>query len=334
MQLHAMTSNRVIAAVILATVSCGGDKITPPEPTPSEQIAEARAAPDGAAYQLVQNVIVTFVKPAVGADPAGFFVQAQRVGPALFIATAPSTLNPVPTVGDEVSFTITTMGTTAGLRQAVGIAGFERTSQANSIAGFVQNVSNRADLVSNVTGYESEIVTVSGTATSSPTPVGTGFLQAGFSTAGVASDPSLKLRVRTTLAASLDIGSGCHVTLDLVPMWRNGTTAQLSAWTSFDIVVSSCPAPNVGGSEAMSATTVEVRFDRLIEPGSVAADGSQFTVPGLTVSGATVDGNTVTLTTTTQTSGLSYTVTVAGTVTDTYGTALNPAANTTTFTGF
>jgi hypothetical protein len=84
----------------------------------------------------------------------------------------------------------------------------------------------------------------------------------------------------------------------------------------------------------MSSTTVDVRFDRLIEPGSVAANGSQFTVAGLTVSGATVSQKAVTLTTTTQTPGLSYTVTVAGTVSDTYGTALNPAANTATFTGF
>lgn len=330
-----MIPNRVlVTAAILAAAACGSEKPVEPEPTPSEQIAEARGAPDGATFVVVTNVIVTFVKPAVGADPAGFFVQAARLGPALFIAVDPATLSPVPIIGDEVSFTITNMGTTAGLRQAAGITGFQRTSEANSIGGFVQNVSNRGDLVSNVTAYESEIVSVSGTATSALGAAGTGFQQASFSTAGLAADPSLKLRLPTTLATALDLASGCLVTLDLVPMWRNGTTAQLSAWTSFDIIVSSCPAPNVGGSEAMSSTTVDVRFDRLIEPGSVVADGNQFTVPGLTVSGATVFRKTVTLTTTTQTPGLSYTITVAGTVNDTYGTALNPAANTTTFTGF
>lgn len=329
-----MTSNRVVvAAAILAAAACGSEKPVQPEPTPSELIAAARSAPDGATYLVVTNVIVTFVKPLVGADPAGFFVQAERLGPALFIAVDPATLSPVPIIGDEVNFTITTMGTTAALRQATGIAGFQRTSQANSIGGFVQNVSNRADLVSNVTAYESEIVNVSGTATSALTAAGTGFRQANFGTVGLAADPSLKLRLPTTLAADLDLASGCTVALDLVPVWRNETTTQLSAWTSFDIAVSNCPAPNVVGAEALSATSVDVRFDRLISAVSIAADGSQFTVPGLTVSAATVSGRTVTLTTSTQTQGVGYTVTVLNTVTDTYGTALNSAANSAAFTG-
>lgn len=328
-----MTANRVIAGALLATVACGGDEAVQPEPTPSEMIAAARAAPDGATYLLVQNVLVTFVKPLVGGEPAGFVVQAQRIGPALFIAVAPAGLAPAPFVGDEVSFTITVMGTAGGMRQATGIAGYQRTSQGNSIGSFVQVVSNRADLVSNVALYETEIVNVSGTATGTFGAAGTGFRQATFSTVGLPSDSSLKVRLPTALATSLDVTAGCDVALDLVPLWRSGTTALLSAWTSFDIAVSNCPAPNVGGAVALSSTSVDVGFDRFVADVSVAPNGSQFTIPGLTVSAASVNGKTVTLTTSTQTQGTSYTVTVAQTVTDTYGTALNGAATSATFLG-
>ena len=329
-----MNSQRLLAAFILTTMSCGGDNGTQPMPTPSERIAAARAAPDGPTTLPIDSARVTFVKPLIGGDPAGFFIQAGSIGPALFIAVDPASVSPVPVVGDKVSFTISAMGTTAGLRQATGISRFTRISQGNSISGFVQDVSTRSDLVTNVTSYESELIRAVGTTSSDFAAAGAGYSAGGLSTVGLPADPSLDLRVPTTLATSLDLTSGCAVTVDLVPMWRNGSTAQVSAWSSSDIQVASCPAPRVAGAEASSSTSVQVHFDRLIEAGSVSANGSQFTIPGLTVSAASVSGKTVTLTTSAQTNGNSYTVTVVGTVTDTRGTALNPAARSATFSGF
>lgn len=329
-----MNANRVVALAILAAAACGGDNAVQPEPTPSERIEAARNAPDGATYQVIAHVLVTFLKPLVGSEPAGFSIQAQSVGPALFVAVDPATLTPPPVVGDDVTFTVTVMGTTGGMRQAMGIAGWARESQGNSIGPLVQNVSNRADLVSNVTGYETEVIHAAGTITSAFSTSGPGFSASSVSTLGLPADPSLKLRVPTSLALSLDLASGCNFTLDDVPLWRNGATAQLAAWSAFDVQVSGCPAPQVVGAEAGSFTSVDVRFDRLVAATSVDANGSQFTIPGLTVSAAAVNGKTVTLTTTAQTTSSSYTVTVFHTVTDTYGTSLNGAANTASFTGY
>ena len=331
-----MNSQRLLAAFILTTMSCGGDNGTEPMPTPSERIAAARAAPDGPTTLPIDSARVTFVKPLIGGDPAGFFIQAGSIGPALFIAVDPASVSPVPVVGDKVSFTISAMGTTAGLRQAtaISISGFTRISQGNSITGLVQDVSTRADLVSSVTSYESELIHLVGTTTTDFGAAGAGYSAGGLSTIGLPADPSLDLRLPTALATSLDLTSGCAVTVDLVPMWRNGATAQVSAWSGSDIQVTSCPAPRVAGAEASSSTSVQVHFDRLIEAGSVSANGSQFSVPGLTVSAASVSGKTVTLTTSAQTNGNSYTVTVAVTVTDTRGTGLNPAARSATFSGF
>jgi hypothetical protein len=56
------------------------------EDNASAQVAAARIAPDGPASLQVDKVIITYVKPLIGNDPAGFFVQASKAGPALFVA--------------------------------------------------------------------------------------------------------------------------------------------------------------------------------------------------------------------------------------------------------
>ena len=118
-------------------------------------------------------------------------------------------------------------------------------------------------------------------------------------------------------------------------MWRFTTQAQPSAWAQADFTAVSRPAPKVTSVAATSATSVTVTFDRTIDPASVLANGSQFTLSnGLTVSAATVSGKTVVLTTATQTGGTSYTVTVAGSVQDTQAKGVDAAANSGTFNGY
>ncbi len=79
---------------------------------------------------------------------------------------------------------------------------------------------------------------------------------------------------------------------------------------------------------------MRVTFDRNIRASSVLANGSQFTFnQGLVATAATVSGNTVTVTTGAQGAGTSYTVTVAGTVTDLAGTGLG-ATKTANFFGY
>ena len=204
----------------------------------SVQIAAARVAADGAASLPVVNALVTYVKPFIGADPAGFFVQSQQLGPALFIAVDPATLTPVPAAGDRVSFTITTMATVASLRQAASISGFSRLSAGNAFAGLVQDVSGAANLASGIDSYESELIRVVGTISGAFQASGSGYLAAPFNTAGVTG--SLQLRVPSTLVASLSLAQGCQVTLNQVPMWRFNATAQVSGWVAGDLTAVSC----------------------------------------------------------------------------------------------
>lgn len=80
------------------------------------------------------------------------------------------------------------------------------------------------------------------------------------------------------------------------------------------------PAPGLVSATATAATTVALRFDQEIAPGSVAA--AAFTIGGLAVSAAALsDVHVVTLTTATQGEG-SYTVSVGPAVTNRQGVAV------------
>ncbi|HEX8830377.1 MAG TPA: Ig-like domain-containing protein, partial [Longimicrobium sp.] len=182
--------------------------------------------------------------------------------------------------------------------------------------------------------YESRYISITGTLAAAPASAGTGFVSAQINTTGTSGNNLLRFRVPATLASQYDLALGCTVSAT-APMWRFTTQAQPSAWAQADINSVSCPAPKVTGATVNSATQVTVTFDRTISAASVMANGSQFTFNnGLTATAATVSGKTVVLTTSTQTGGVSYTVTVASTVTDVLGTPVSASAASATFTGY
>lgn len=101
------------------------------------------------------------------------------------------------------------------------------------------------------------------------------------------------------------------------------------------MVSSTCPGPRVTGAQAAGPESVIVSFDRRIDPATVLADGSQFSIAGLTVTGASAPGNReVRLETSAQAPRRLYTVTVASTVRDNAGTGVEPASRTGTFRGW
>lgn len=91
----------------------------------------------------------------------------------------------------------------------------------------------------------------------------------------------------------------------------------------------------VVSASATAADTVRVVFSSPVKTACVAADGSQFSIDNdLTITGAVVNGNEVNLTTSPQGEGLSYTVSVAATVTDADDNGIDPAGNSALFTGY
>ncbi len=323
----------VYDADVPADADLSPDADITPDATPIDNgIDEARAAADGAVDLPIVEVLVTYLKPGIGNDPAGFFVQAETTGPALFVAIDPAGLTTPVAVGDLVSFTITEMDTTGSLRQATAISGETIISSNNDITGLVQDVSAAADLVTALDDYESELVIAQLTVTEAFGGAGSGFTAGVVETAAVTANADLRLRLPATLQASIGLVPTCTATLAATPVWRFNTAAQLSAFDASELTAT-CPPPLVVEAVAVSTTEVTIEFDRGIDAGSLVADGSQFTFDnGLVASAATVDGRVVTITTGTMLDGNDYTTTIADTLLDVLGTAVAAPNNTALFT--
>lgn len=300
----------------------------------SDWLEAARTAADGAGLALpVAKAYVTVIRPAVGNDPAGFFVQAEMGGAALFVSIDPGTLAPVPAVGDEVGFTITEMGSIAegGLRHAVAISGWTVTSSGFDVSSLVEDLSSSSSVVADLDDLESEYVSFDGVLTDDFGGAGVGNSSVPFSTVGYPTgDLGLVLRVPTDLLDEVDLTNGCNVSF-AGPMWRFGAVAQPMVFDAGAVAIRTCPAPTVVSAVALDTFTVLVSFDRQLDPLTVQA--ADFTFDnGLTSTAVVAGGNEVTVTTTEQVE-TDYTVTVTA-VNDTLGTIINPTMNNAAFTGF
>jgi hypothetical protein len=305
--------------------------------TASLQIEAVKAAAVGTGLSLpIDGAYVTYLRPQVGSGAAaGFFVQAEATGPAVLVTVDPETLDPVPAVGDQVSFTVTEKGEYGSATEVRAISDWTKGTASFDVSAFVQNLSAATDVITALDDYESELVSFTGTFVANFGSAGSGHVSAKFSTVGFPSgDNQLVLRMPQTLQQEMELGPDCSFTLVAGPMNRYNTNAQPSAYRDTDFAGISCPAPAILAAAATAADRVEITFDRSLDPASVLADGSQFTFDGgLTATAATTNGRTVTVTTGPQTAGTTYTVTVAASVTSRYGDALG-TANSATFVGF
>lgn len=313
------------------------DVVGPPDP--SESITALRESEDGAVDILVSGAVVTYKRPAVGGAPAGFFLQAGNTGPAIIVEVDPVSLDPEPQVGDVLSLRATELGTLYDARAIRAAADYEVLESGIDVPAMAQEVSDAADLVSGLDGYESELITLSFTLAGEFASAGGGHSSAVIATNGISGDSNLRLRIPVTLQESLaadnNLVEGCVMTLT-GPMWRFRTQAQPSAYSAEDIIVESCPAPpapRVTGAVAGSRTEVTISFDLEIDAASIGDPEAAFRFsPALGINAAEVQGDQVVLGTGEQAPGTEYTLTVAETVTSLLGAGVDPGANTAIFT--
>lgn len=309
-------------------------------PHVDDGIAAALATPNGTNLTLpITGVTVTYVRPTVvGAsttnDPAGFYVQADQTGPALYVSVDPTTTTPPLVPGDVVSFTITEMGTPAGMqRRALAIDALTRSSQGASTTALTQNVSAATDLVTAVGDYDAELVAFDATLANDATTSGASFSAFQITTTGITTpSTSLVLRMPTTLVTSSTISKGCSVHVTAATLNRFNASAEPTVFNQSDFTFT-CPM-TVTAATALSATSVKVTFSRNVDA-TTATDATLFTADnGLTFTGVPVVAtNTVTLVSSSQTPGQTYTVTAPDTIKSTDNTALS-APKSATFTGF
>ncbi|WP_158079893.1 chitobiase/beta-hexosaminidase C-terminal domain-containing protein [Archangium sp. Cb G35] len=307
-------------------------------PTPastSAQIANIRAKADGPINERIDWGLVTYSKPTTGSsDPAGFFLQAEKNGPAIFVMFDSATSGLRIDVGNRVNLVASEKTTLNGVVRISNYRALSVSRTGESVEPFRTDVST-VDLVAKLNDYDSELISITGTVASPFASAGSGHAAASFVTLGNHDpDPNLKLRLTTAVVGILDLVQGCVVTAD-APLWRFNAQAQPSAWALGDLEVLSCPVPQVVGASAYYTDTyVTVTFDREIDPSSVNSDGSQFTFDnGLVVSSAKVRGpQEALLVTSPMVSGQTYKVTVASSVKDLRGSGVPPTANTASFT--
>ena len=340
----------------LLTQTCDATKacVSPPGADPAGTSAQIQMFIDAPVGMIspaltIENAFVTYIKPALGTDVAGFFLQAQADGPAMFVAVDASSFSLQ--VGDRITLTVGEVQKLSGdLEAAATVSNVTIVSRGapvqnpsnGPIPGLAVDRSSASDLQTNLSAYESELISLTGTIASAAASSGTGHTAFSITTVGMTTAAtSFRLRVPTTVSDALDIVQGCSFTLKAGPMWRFTTVtgptlvlnAQPSAYNASDLVISNCPAPKLLSARAPTATEVRLTFDRKLDASSVQA--SDFSIPSLNITGATSDGAFgVTLTTDAQVANQSYTVTVTGTVTDVAGTAVDPTAKSATFNGF
>ena len=320
----------------------GSVTTTPAETSTQIQAFVSAANGDQATPLAITGAFVTYIKPQVqgqtATELAGFFLQAEATGPAMFVSAA---ADPQVVVGDRVSLNVTTKTTTNGLQHASAITGLTRLSQGHPVQNL--NTASPAGLKRDITGandletaanYESKLVSLSGGVADAGTGSGGGFTAFPITTTGEPDvQANVRLRVPNTVVSEVDLVQGCSFTLRTGPVWRFNAQTQPSVFAASELALSNCPAPKLASARAMSATSVRLTFDRRIAPASVQAE--DFTINNsLAVSAATVDAYQVMLTTGEQTTGTAYTVTVSGEVTDLSGTRVIAPNNTTNFTGY
>ncbi len=237
----------------------------------TDGIAEVRAAAPGAHAPAlpVRGVTVTFVRGAEAPDPAGFFVQAEQTGPALFVAVDPTTLTPTPTAGDVVDFDVTETAVSGGQLRVTMLSGYARSATGTDVSALVQDLSTAADVVSALDSYESELVTFSGTLTGLSFGAGGAHKQIQLVTAGL-DDPLLTFRATGTLFVDNGLHDGCVVTVGPSPLWRFNTRAQAQAYSMADLSVTSCPATTGATPGADQLVITEIFYD--YDDGTTSSD--------------------------------------------------------------
>jgi hypothetical protein len=282
----------------------------------------------------LQSATVTMVKPAIEMEKPGFFLQADKLGPAIFVVneTAQS-----PNRGDLISLRATQVGVVNGVVQVLAFDGISRGTGGNATA-LLQNV-DTVDLAADYAAFQSEAITFDLEVVGDFGAAGSGFRSAQIVTAGnQTANDNLKLRLPTPIVTSLALSPGCLITVEHGVLWRfkgsgDFVQSQPSVFDPADLDVV-CEGPELVSAAAASDTSVLLNFNKAIDPASVNANGSQFSIPGLTVTAAVVNQRTVTLTTSSQAAGTNYTVTVAASVVDLAGRPAVSPAGQNTFSGF
>jgi len=302
-------------------------------PAVSTQISAIRAAANGPIQQMVDGAAVSYVKQSNGHDNAGFFIQGERQGPALFIRVDPNSLSPVPQAGSLIRFVATEKETNFDRTELTAISQYQMLRGIIDPATLVQGLSTANDLVSNVDAYESELGQLNATIGSMFSVAGQGWASAKLTTAGIPNDADFQIRMPTSQLRASGIGLGCQIELPNSPVWRYENSTQMLVMNPNDLVVTQCPAPQITNTFAQNNARVVVSLDRLVNPSTVQSNGSQIQLSsGVNVLSVKVYKRNLIIETSGFAASTAYTLPLDGTIQDYQGQAIDASGRSVQFT--
>lgn len=337
------------AAVDDAAVEDGGPEDSGPRPdagpvgggeATSAQIQAVREA-GGVTDLPIEGAVVTYTKEEIGNDPAGFFLQAEREGPAIFVAVDPASLTPPAERGQVVNLRVLDVRTEQGRREVTMITDWNVESSGHDTGFLVQNVT-AVDLPAMLDDFESELITATFALVGTLRDGGSGFEKISVTTEGAPEPSSMTLRLPSPLAQSFVFEPGCRYTVTATPLWRLTDEVQLSAFDASELSRAECDMPIVAAVVPLNERTVVVRFNRTMDPSSIMGDGSQFNlttsgaVPVAVTSAMGVAGQNYVFVETAEdlTAGAFFVMTVDSSVQDTAGGGVDPTMNSRNFEGY
>ncbi len=301
-RIRATAPRRPTVAWSRSTPVADAERPDGPVGPPAEELDQAalQAVAAGVEDVLVPFAVVTYVRPTIGDDAAAFWLQAEQLGPGVFVAVDPASLEPPPSVGDRVSLRVTevTDGAVTGVADwaVMGHGGVNHLVQHLTLTE--RTWADRED-------YIHELVRVAGVVTTPFGRSGAGFEAAWFGTFGVRLGANVRVRMPTELRAAAGVRRGCLLGVGPTPLWSRGNVIYYSAWTADDLTVGSCGAGSLV-VRAEGPTEVSVTLSRDWDAESVVDYSAQFRVPELAVLGGSVEGRVVTLQTEPQSGGRLY----------------------------
>jgi hypothetical protein len=284
---------------------------------------------------LIPEVLITYVKPAAGEnEPAGFFVQGEPEGPALFVGVDVNLGSARLAAGDRVSFRIGYMDDLYGVPMAQNIADVVLHERGQDTSALLQDVTDVVDVAYSPQLYTSELVRAAFTVDGNMYADGLGFVTAQVWTDVVYGEDWFRVRLPEALEQDvIGLEGGCLLYLAGSPLWRSYDQVLFLVHSMSDLAAVDCPEPYISLITVESGTQLRIELNRALDPASVAPDGSQFTFDDdLQATSAVVSGRFLTLTTTPQNPGQLYTLEVASSVNDVFGKSL-PAGNGFVFEG-
>jgi hypothetical protein len=293
----------------------------PPDAQDGGQLTGIEAALNskGAVNILIPQVLVTYVKPASPWETAGFFVQDEQSGPALFVGVDPDLDGARLEVGDRVSFRLLEMSDIYGLPMGTYIDNVVIHGRGESVSPLIQDVTSDQNFSFNSSLYAAELIRMSFVITSDFFSDGSGFAffeiqpELGF-------NGWLRLRIPETLQDVVGFEYDCSVQVAPTPLWRYYDETHVLAYEidEFDDVY--CAPARIVAATAVTGTEVRIELNRALDEGTVVPDGQQFVFTnGLTATSVTVSGRVVIVTTTQQADGQAYAVSIDPSVRDIFG---------------